>query len=204
MKGERVGVFVCHCGTNIAGVVDVAAVVEASKALDGVAHAEDGKWICSVDFLNKIKAAIKESSLDRVVVACCTPRTHEQIFRSALGEAGLNPFLLELVSIREGCSWVHASDPGAATAKAVELVRMGVARARLLQPADVARIPVGREALVIGGGPAGMSAALGLARQGIRVALVERRERLGGLLLRLGRLHPGGRPAAELAGELER
>ncbi|MEM2976712.1 MAG: hydrogenase iron-sulfur subunit [Thermoplasmata archaeon] len=202
-KGERVGVFVCHCGTNIAGVVDVTSVLEGARGLEGVVHAEDGKWICSVDFLNKIKAAIKEKGLDRVVVACCTPRTHEPVFRSALKEAGLNPFLLELVSIREGCSWVHSGEPAAATAKALELVKMGVARARLLEPLEVARIPVGKEALVIGGGPAGMAAALGLARQGMGVKLVERRERLGGMLLRLARIFPENKPAADILAELE-
>ncbi|MEM4700087.1 MAG: hydrogenase iron-sulfur subunit [Candidatus Nezhaarchaeales archaeon] len=189
-EGVRVGVFVCHCGTNIGGVVNVPEVVEYARKLEGVALADEGKWICSVDYLNKIKESIAKYGLNRVVVACCTPRTHEPIFKSALKEAGLNPYLLEFVSIREQCSWVHRKDPAGATEKAKELVRMGVAKARLLEPAEEIRLPVGREALVIGGGVAGMTAALSLAEQGFEVWLVERSDRLGGLLNRLSRIAP--------------
>ncbi|MCX8204498.1 MAG: FAD-dependent oxidoreductase, partial [Candidatus Nezhaarchaeota archaeon] len=186
----RIGVFVCHCGTNIGGVVNVPEVVEYARKLEGVAFADEGKWICSVDYLSKIKEDIVQHKLNRVVVACCTPRTHEPIFKSTLREAGLNPYLLEFVSIREQCSWVHRSNPAAATEKAKELVKMGVAKAKLLEPAEEIRLPVGREALVIGGGAAGMTAALSLADQGFKVWLVERNGKLGGLLNKLARVAP--------------
>ncbi|RLF10118.1 MAG: CoB--CoM heterodisulfide reductase iron-sulfur subunit A family protein [Thermoprotei archaeon] len=186
----RIGVFVCDCGTNIGGVINVPEVVEYAKTLDGVVFADEGKWICSVDYLNKIKESIAQHKLNRVVVACCTPRTHEPIFKSALKEAGLNPYLLEFVSIREQSSWVHRSDPAAATEKAKELVRMGVAKARLLEPAEEIRLPVGKEALVIGGGVTGMSAALALAGQGFKVWIVERSDKVGGLLNKLTRIAP--------------
>lgn len=188
--GIRVGVFVCDCGTNIAGVVDVADVVEYAKTLEDVVFADEGKWICSVDYLSKIQEYIKEHELNKVVVACCTPRTHEPTFKSALKEAGLNPYLLEFVSIREQCSWVHKSDPQKATEKAKELVRMGVAKARLLSPAEETRVPVGRESLVIGGGVSGMTAALALADLGFQVKLVEKNTELGGLLNKLDKLAP--------------
>ena len=185
----RVGVFICRCGTNIGGVVDVPAVVEYAKGLPHVALADEGRWICSADYLGRIKEQIVKQGLNRVVVACCTPRTHEPIFRSALKEAGLNPYLLEFVSIREQCSWVHRGDP-AATEKAKELVKMGVAKAALLEPAEEVKLPVGREAVVIGGGASGMTASLALASQGFKVYLVERTERLGGLLNELSRVAP--------------
>ncbi|RLF15584.1 MAG: hypothetical protein DRJ97_03570, partial [Thermoprotei archaeon] len=186
----RIGVFICHCGTNIGGVINVPELVEYAKTLEGVVFADEGKWICSVDYLNKLKESIAQHKLNRVVVACCTPRTHEPIFKAALKEAGLNPYLLEFVSIREQSSWVHRSDPKAATEKAKDLIRMGVAKARLLEPAEEIRLPVGKEALVIGGGVSGMSAALALANQGFKVWLVERSDKLGGLLNKLARIAP--------------
>jgi len=188
--GVRIGVFVCHCGTNIGGVIDVPALVEYARTLEDVAFADDGRWLCSVDYLSKIKEAIAEQKLDRVVVACCTPRTHEPTFRSTLKEAGLNPYLLEFVSIREQSSWVHKAEPENATKKAKDLIRMGVAKARLLEPAEEIRIPVGDECLVVGGGAAGMTAALALADQGFKVNIVEKHGELGGLLTKLDKLAP--------------
>ena len=198
----RVGVFVCDCGSNIAATVDVPAVVEDARAQEGVVHAEEGKWICSVDFLAKIQTAVREQKLDRVVVACCTPRTHEPTFKATVKEAGLNPFLLEFVSIREQSSWVHRFDRAAATRVARDLVRMGIAKARLLEPAECVRIPVGKDALIIGGGIAGMSAALGLAEHGIHVVLVEKKDRLGGLLNKLGKMAPHEHGSAQLVNDL--
>ncbi len=186
----RVGVFVCDCGSNILGTVDVPAVAEYAKGLEGVVFVDEGRWICSADYLAQIKAFINEHELERVVVASCTPRTHEPLFKDAVKEAGLNPYLLEFVSIREQSSWVHRSRPGAATRKAMDLVAMGVAKARLLEPAQEIRLSVGRTCLVLGGGIAGMTAALGVARQGFEVHLVEREARLGGLLNRLHMLAP--------------
>ena len=186
----RVGVFVCNCGTNIGGVVNVADVVKYASHLDGVAVAEEGKWICSVDFLSKIKEIIVEHKLNRVVVACCTPRTHEPTFKSTIKEAGLNPYLLEFVSIREQSSWVHKSNPKLATEKAKDLVKMGVAKAILLEPGEDIRISVGKNCLIIGGGLAGMTAALAVADQGFKVDLVEKNSELGGILNKLDTLAP--------------
>ena len=186
----RVGVFVCNCGTNIGGVVNVADVVKYASHLDGVAFAEEGKWICSVDYLSKIKESIAEHKLNRVVVACCTPRTHEPTFKSTIKEAGLNPYLLEFVSIREQSSWVHKSNPKLATEKAKDLVKMGVAKAILLEPGEDIRISVGKNCLIIGGGLAGMTAALAVADQGFKVDLIEKNSKLGGILNKLDTLAP--------------
>lgn len=194
----NIGLFVCECGTNIASVVDVAAVAEHAKALDGVVVSEVGKWICSVDYLDKLKEFITDNQLDRVVVACCTPRTHESIFRSAVEEAGLNPNLLEFCTIREHVSWVHRDAPVEATAKARDLVEMAVAKARLLLPADAIRVPVGKRCMVVGGGVTGMTAAVALARHDFEVVLVEKSAGLGGRLNELGTLAPADRPAAEV------
>jgi heterodisulfide reductase subunit A len=186
----RIGVFVCNCGTNIGGVVNVSEVVNYAKKLDGVVFAEEGKWICSVDYLSKIKESIVENKLNRVVVACCTPRTHEPTFKSTIKEAGLNPYLLEFVSIREQSSWVHKSNPKLATEKAKDLVKIGVAKAILLEPGEDIRISVGKNCLVIGGGLAGMTAALAVADQGFKVDLIEKNENLGGILNNLDTLAP--------------
>jgi heterodisulfide reductase subunit A len=194
----RVGVFVCDCGSNILGVVDVPAVVEYVRGLEGVVFAEEGRWICSADYLANIKEKIQENRLERVVIASCTPRTHEPLFKDACREAGLNPYLMEFVSIREQSSWVHKSAPGEATQKAKDLVGMGVAKAILLEPGEEIRLPVGRDCLVIGGGIAGMTAALSVACQGFNVHLVERERDLGGLLNRLGTLAPSDVEASEI------
>jgi len=194
----RVAVFVCDCGTNIAAVVDVPAVVSFASTLPDVVLAEEGQWICAVDYLDKLKQLVLDNSIDAVVVACCTPRTHEQIFKKALEEAGLNPNMLEFCSIREQVSWVHRDSPAEATAKAEDLVEMAVAKARLLRPAEALRVPVGRRAMVVGGGVAGLTAADTLAAHGFEVVLVERENRLGGLLNDIGTLAPEDKIAAEV------
>jgi heterodisulfide reductase subunit A len=194
----RVGVFVCDCGTNIAGVVDVPSVVEYARTLEDVVFVDEGKWICSVDYLTKIKEFIKEHELNRVVVACCTPRTHEPTFKSTVKEGDLNPYLLEFVSIREQSSWVHKSNPDAATEKAKDLVRMGVAKARLLEPAEETRVSVGKDCMVIGGGISGMTSALALADSGFNVELVEKNHELGGLLCKADKVAPYDVLASEI------
>ncbi|HXF06171.1 MAG TPA: FAD-dependent oxidoreductase [Blastocatellia bacterium] len=178
----RVGVFVCHCGTNIASVVNVPAVVEYARTLPGVVYAENNLYTCSNDSLERIKQKIKEYGLNRVVVASCTPRTHEALFRSAVRAAGLNPYYFEMANIREHCSWVHSHEPEKATEKAKDLVRMAVAKVKLNDPLYPRPLKVCHDALVIGGGLAGMTAALALADQGVTVHLVEREAQLGGYL----------------------
>jgi len=194
----RVGVFVCHCGVNIGGVVDVPSVVEYSKTIPGVVYAEANLYTCSSDGLNKLKEAIKGHKLDRVVVASCTPRTHEPLFRATCEEAGINKYLFEMANIRDQCSWVHMHEPEKATEKAKDLVRMAVAKALLLKPQEEPEIEVEPSALIIGGGIAGMTAALSLAEQGFQVHLVEKQSELGGMLLRLDKLFPLDRDSLEL------
>ena len=181
----RIGVFVCHCGINIGGVVDVPGVMEYAKTLPNVVYAANNLYTCSQDTQEKIKEQIKENKLNRVVVASCTPRTHEPLFQSTIKEAGLNPYLFEMANIRDQCSWIHMHEPTAATAKSKALVRMAVAKARLLEPLEKLEIPVNPAALVIGGGVAGMTAALELAKQGFKVHLVEKEKELGGNLRKL-------------------
>jgi len=178
----RIGVFVCDCGTNIAGVVDVPAVVEYAKELQHVVMADEGRWSCSVDYLTKMQELIQEHKINRVVVASCTPRTHEPLFKRTTKEAGVNPYLLEFVSIREQVSWVHMKEPEIATEKAKDLVKMGVAKAALLEEGQEIRLPVKTDCLVIGGGMAGMNAALSVAHQGFNAYIVEKEPQLGGVL----------------------
>ncbi len=184
IRGEepRVGVFVCHCGINIGGVVNVPEVVEYAQSLPGVVYAERNLYTCSQDTQQKIVAKIQEHGLNRVVVASCTPRTHEPLFQDTIRQAGLNPHLFELANIREQDAWVHRSMPEVATEKAKELVAMAVAKARRLRPIQRGSFEVAHQALVIGGGLAGMTAALSIARQGFPVYLVERQKELGGNL----------------------
>jgi heterodisulfide reductase subunit A len=194
----RVGVFVCDCGTNIAGVVNVPEVVEYAITLDHVAYADEGKWSCSVDYLARMQEAIKEQNLNRVVIASCTPRTHEPLFKQTVKEAGLNPYLLEFVSIREQVSWVHMLEPKVATEKAKDMIKMGVAKAVLLEEGEEIRLPVGTECMVLGGGMAGMSAALSVADQGFKAIIVEKGAQLGGLLTKISTIsHEHGEMAAE-------
>jgi heterodisulfide reductase subunit A len=192
MSGEpKVGVFVCHCGINIGGYLDVPDVVKYAETLPGVAYAEANLYTCSSDGLQKIKEAIRRHSLNRVVVASCTPRTHEPLFQGACEEAGLNKYLFEMANIRDQCSWVHMHDREAATRKAKDLVRMAVAKTRLLTPEEEPEIDVQPVCMVIGGGVSGLTAALSLADQGFNVHLVEKEDRLGGYLNKLDRLFPG-------------
>ena len=177
----RIGVFVCSCGSNIAGVVDVADVTDYAATLGNVVHAENTMYTCSADSLKLIQDRIQEKGLNRVIVSSCTPRTHEPIFRDTIREAGLNPYLFEMANIRDQDSWVHARWPELATRKAQDLTRMAVARSRKLQPLYTEQQSLFHSALVIGGGVAGMTAALNLADQGYEVTLVEREMELGGL-----------------------
>jgi heterodisulfide reductase subunit A len=181
----RIGVFVCDCGTNIAGVVNVPELVEYARSLNHVVLADEGKWSCSVDYLGRMQDLIREHRINRVVVASCTPRTHEPLFKRTTREAGVNPYLLEFVSIREQVSWVHMREPRVATEKAKDFVKMGVAKAALLEEGEEIRLPVKTDCLIIGGGVAGMNAALSVAAQGFQVYLVEKEPRLGGILNRL-------------------
>ncbi len=187
----RVGVFVCHCGINIGGVVNVPEVVGYLRGLPGVACAEEYLFTCSTDSQEKMAAIIRERGLNRVVVASCSPRTHEGLFRQTLQRAGLNPYLFEMANIRDQCSWVHAGDHDAATAKAKDLARMSCSRALMLEPLHQFPAPVQQTALVLGGGVAGLTAALSLAEQGFFTHLVEKDEALGGLARRFGRTLEG-------------
>ncbi len=187
----RVGVFVCHCGINIGSVVDVPALVEYAAGLPGVVHAQEFLFTCSTDSQEQITRVIQEQGLNRVLVASCSPRTHEPLFRATLQKAGLNPYLFEMANIRDQCSWVHAGDHEAALDKAKDLVRMSVARAVLLEPLRQFPTPVEQSALVVGGGVAGMTAALSLARQGFKAYLVEKSDHLGGMARRLSRTLEG-------------
>jgi len=182
---KRIGVFVCDCGSNILSIVDVPSVVEYAKGLEGVVFAHEGRWSCSVDYLATMKDLIRENSLNRIVIASCTPRTHEPLFKRTVKEAGVNPYLLEFVSIREQVSWVHRADPVKATEKAKDLVKMGVAKANLLEEGEEIKLPVKDQCLIIGGGIAGMTAALNIAEQGFEAIIVEKEPRLGGLLNKL-------------------
>ncbi len=186
----RIGVFVCHCGINISGVVNVPEVVKYAMTLPNVAYAEEILYACSSDGLNKIKEAMKKYNLNRVVVASCTPRTHEPLFRATCEEAGLNKYVFEMANIREHCSWVHSREPERATEKAKDLVRMAVAKARLLKSQEEPEIEVTPSALIIGGGISGMTAALCLANRGFKVHLVEKEPELGGMLRHLHKLYP--------------
>jgi heterodisulfide reductase subunit A len=181
----RVGVFVCDCGSNIAGVVNVPDVVDYAGELDHVVLADEGRWSCSVDYLSKMQDLIKEHQINRVVVASCTPRTHEPLFKQTIKEAGVNPYLLEFVSIREQVSWVHMKEPEIATDKAKDLVKMGVAKAALLEEGQEIRLPVKTDCMIIGGGMAGMTAALNIADQGFNAILIEKEPQLGGMLNQL-------------------
>ena len=187
----RIGVFVCRCGVNIASVVNVPEVRDYARGLPNVVHVADNMFTCSQDTQKLIVDAIKEHRLNRIVVAACTPRTHEQLFQETIREAGLNPYLFEFANIRDQDSWVHQGEPEKATAKAKDLVRMAVAKATLLDPIEKIQVPLTQSALVIGGGVAGMNAALNLADQGFKTCLVEEKESLGGHALKLGKTWKG-------------
>ncbi|MFC2073122.1 FAD-dependent oxidoreductase [Chloroflexota bacterium] len=194
VSGEvpRVGVFICHCGTNIARVVDMARLIRYTSKLDRVVHVEESTFSCSIDSVTKMGKTIIEKGLNRVVVAACTPRTHEPVFQESLREAGLNPYLFEMVNIREQCSWVHSGDKRGALDKASDLIRMAVAKASLLKPLYQFSYEISRAGLVIGGGIAGMVSALSLANQGFNVHLVEKDKELGGIARRIHYKVEGG------------
>ena len=185
----RTGVFICQCGKNIASVVDVNRVVDAAQSISGVAYAATLQYSCSDLGQNSIKDAIKERQLDRVVVAACTPRMHEGTFQKCITQAGINPYMLEMVNIREQCSWVH-TDNDVATAKAIDLVRMGVAKLLRLSPLTPLKFPVEKRALVIGGGIAGIQAALDLANASYHTTLVEKTPSIGGTMALLEKTFP--------------
>ena len=186
----RIGVFVCECGLNIAGTIDCTAVSKYAETLDDVVAVVQNKYTCADPGQNEIKKAIKQYNLNRVVVASCTPKIHEPTFRECVEDAGLNPYLFEMVNIREHCSWVHQNEKAAATEKAKDLVRSGVARARYLEPQTEAVVPITKAALVIGGGISGIQAALDLADGGHKVYLVEKQPTIGGIMAALDKTYP--------------
>ena len=184
-EAPRVGVYVCHCGANIGRIVDVPSTVEYSLTLPNVIHAEESLSICSTEAAQKLSKSIREKGLNRVVVAACTPRTHEPLFRDTLREAGINQYFYDMANIREHCSWVHSKEKEKATEKAKDIIRMSVARACHLEPLQEYDLPVNKTALVVGGGIAGMTCALSIANQGHEVYLVEKDTDLGGTARRI-------------------
>jgi heterodisulfide reductase subunit A2 len=199
--GPRIGVFVCHCGINIGSVVDVPAVRDYAKTLPDVVYVADNLFTCSQDTQKLIREAIQEHRLNRIVVAACTPRTHEPLFQETIREAGLNRYLFELVNIRDQDSWVHRAEPEKATEKAKDLLRMAVAKVALLEPIERMKLELNRAGLVIGGGIAGMNAALNLADQGFQTFLLERKTELGGNALNIHRTWRG-EPVADYFADL--
>jgi heterodisulfide reductase subunit A len=181
----KVGVYVCHCGANIGRIVNVPSAVEYALSLPNVAHAEESLFICSTDAAQRLAKSIREKGLNRVVVAACTPRTHEPLFRDTLREAGINQYFYDMANIREHCSWVHSKEKEDATQKAKDIIRMAVARATHLEPLEEFDLPVTKKALVVGGGLSGMSSALSIANQGHEVFLVEKGDELGGTARRI-------------------
>jgi heterodisulfide reductase subunit A len=186
----RIGVYVCHCGLNIARTVDCKKVTENSADLEGVVISKDVPYACSEPGQHSIKEDIAEHNLDRIVVASCSPRLHEPTFRQMMHSAGLNPYLLEMANIREHCSWVHMHDPEGATEKAADLTRMAISRVRQLQPLYEEKLPLVKKTLVIGGGVAGIQAALDLADNGYDVVLVEKQPSIGGIMAQLDKTFP--------------
>jgi len=186
----RIGVFVCDCGSNIAGTVDTEAVRTYAEELPGVVAAIRNKYTCADPGQQEIQAAIQDQNLNRVVVASCSPTTYEVIFRNCIAGAGLNPYLLEMANIREHCSWVTTGNGKAATEKAKRIVKVAAARARWLIPQEEEQIAVTDAALVVGGGVAGIQAALDLADSGHQVYLVEREPSIGGIMAQLDKVYP--------------
>ena len=186
----RIGVFLCHCGTNIAGVLDIKELVEFAASLPEVVQVAVNLYTCSEPGQQEIVRTIREHSLNRVVVGACTPLLLEPTFRKCLVQAGLNPFLLEMVNLREQITWVHSQEPKLALEKAKDMLAAGVARARLLEPLEYIRVPVTKRALVVGGGIAGLTAALDLADAGVDTVLVERGPTIGGRMAQLCKTFP--------------
>ncbi len=189
-KDIRIGVYVCHCGLNIAGAVDCEGVSNYALKLPDVVLSKDIAYLCSEPGQTEIKQDIAEEGINRVVVGSCTPRLHEPTFRQCIEGAGLNPYLMEIANLREQCSWVHGNDREKATAKAMDLVRSAVARARLLTPLSDTEVSVEKTSLIIGGGVAGIQAALDLADAGYRVIMVEKEPTIGGVMARLDKTFP--------------
>jgi heterodisulfide reductase subunit A len=186
----RIGVFICHCGLNIAGTLDIKELVEYAKTIPDVVYVKENRYTCADPGQEEIRKGIKEYKLNRVVVAACSPRMHEPTFRRTVSEAGLNPFLYEMANIREFSSWCHPSKPKEATERAKDAIRMAVAKARLMMPLQTIEVPVTNKALVVGGGIAGMNAALDLAEMGFKVYLLEKGESIGGHMAALDKTFP--------------
>ncbi|MEE9151092.1 MAG: NAD(P)-binding protein [Thermoplasmata archaeon] len=201
MEEPRIGVFVCNCGINIGSVVDVEGVAKFAEKLPGVVEAQHNLFTCAESTQSKIQEAIKKHELNRVIVAACTPRTHEPLFRDTCEKAGLNPYLFEMANIREHCSWVHSHEKDKATEKAKDLIEMAVARSKLLEPLTPKMVEIEQKGLVIGGGIAGIQAALDISKQGFPTFLVEKKEKLGGRLNELVTLSPSNTKASELLKE---
>jgi len=186
----RIGVYVCHCGSNIGGVIDPKEVADYAAELPGVVLAKDNLYMCADAGQQLIEQDIKEHKLNRVIVAACSPRLHEPTFRACVAQAGMNPFLFEMANIREQDTWVHSHEPEEALEKAKELVASAIAKARFLTPLDMIEVPVTKTALVLGGGIAGINAALDLADMGIKTYLVEREPSIGGRMAQLNKTFP--------------
>ena len=186
----RIGVFICECGSNIAGTVNCDELREYAESLSDVVCAVKNRYTCAEPGQQEIKKYVVEEKLNRVVVAACTPKMHEPTFRQCVSDVDLNPYLFEMVNIREHCSWVHSYDKAGATQKAKELVKAAVARARLLEPQIELEVPVTQAALVIGGGIAGIQAALDIANSGYQVWLVEKDPSIGGIMAQLNKTYP--------------
>ncbi len=186
----RIGVYICHCGSNIAGVIDPKEVVNFAEGLPDVVRATDTLYACADTGQRLIKEDIKKYNLNRVVVSACSVRMHEPTFRAAVSEAGLNPFLMEMANIREQCTWVHGHDPEGALEKAKDLTAAAIAKARFLTSLDMIKVPVTQKAMVIGSGVAGISASLDLAEQGIETILVEKEPTIGGVMAQLNKTFP--------------
>jgi len=186
----RIGVYVCHCGSNIAGVIDPAEVVEFASHLPGVVRAIDTHYACADSGQTLIKDDIKKYNLNRVVVSACSVRMHEPTFRAAVAEAGLNPFLMEMANIREQCTWAHGHDKAGALKKAKDITAAAIAKASFLTPLEMISVPVTKKAMVVGAGVAGISCALDLAEQGIKTILVEKQPTIGGVMAQLNKTFP--------------
>ncbi|MEO0205918.1 MAG: FAD-dependent oxidoreductase [candidate division WOR-3 bacterium] len=203
----RVGVFVCHCGTNIAAVIDIKQICEYTKTLKDVVFVEDYLFACAESVQKKIQEAILQYNLNRIVVAACTPKTHEGIFQETLSKIGFNPYLFDMANIRNQCSWVHQQEPEKATEKAKEIIKMYVERVKKLESLYPKTLNVGRDVLVIGGGVTGIQCAIDLANRGLKVYLIEKEEELGGRVRKLASVYPTGKSGKdlikELLGELE-
>ncbi|MHA1299464.1 MAG: FAD-binding protein, partial [Candidatus Helarchaeota archaeon] len=186
----RIGVFICHCGVNIGGVVNISELRDFSKKLDDVVFVEESEFMCSSIGQNLIKTSAKKYNLNRILIASCSPKMHELTFRDLLKEINLNPYLLEIVNLREQCSWCHSEFPKAATEKAKNLIKMAVARLKYLEPLASKEVPIKRQTLIIGGGIAGMRAAIDVSKQGFPVYLLEKKPYLGGHIVQHNILYP--------------